>query len=94
MLRNLKAIRAHLGITQGELARRAALQQSRLCYLERGAQPTDESVVYRLADALGVPPSAFRSDIVLRADQRVELANFSPVVDARVVQPTPVGASA
>jgi transcriptional regulator with XRE-family HTH domain len=75
VLRNLKAIRAHIGILQGELARRAALQQSHLSYLERGASPADANVVVRIADALGVPPAALTQDVVLRAGGRVELAD-------------------
>ena len=74
MLRNLKAIRAHLGILQGELARRTALHQSRISSLERGAQPLDTAIVVRLADALGVPPAALTQDVVLRSGGRVEIA--------------------
>jgi transcriptional regulator with XRE-family HTH domain len=73
-LRNLRPIRAHLALSQHEVARRAGVAQSRLSYLERGAEPQDPDVIIAIADALGVPPRALSDPITLKADGRVELA--------------------
>ena len=45
-------------MTQAELAQRLNMQQSDLCDLEKGRHAATLSTVERVANALGVPPTA------------------------------------
>jgi transcriptional regulator with XRE-family HTH domain len=56
-LRQLARIRRAVGLTQGDLAKRAGLNQQDVSMFERGLLP-DPNHVLRLAAVLGVEPEA------------------------------------
>jgi transcriptional regulator with XRE-family HTH domain len=55
---NLRAHRQAAGLTQTELAERAAVSQSYIVKIEAGRGNVTVGVLGRLADALGVPTEA------------------------------------
>jgi transcriptional regulator with XRE-family HTH domain len=52
----LRAIRAALLLTQGQLADRAHLGQTTICSIEAGRSRPRHRTIERIADALGVEP--------------------------------------
>ena len=57
-MERLRAIREARFMTQGELAAKAGLTNATVSRLERGRRRPRLSTIRRLAEALGVPPSA------------------------------------
>jgi transcriptional regulator with XRE-family HTH domain len=58
----LKAARRDRGFSQGELAKRAGLDQTAISRLEAGAREPRLSTIVMLAQALGIPTSELLSD--------------------------------
>jgi transcriptional regulator with XRE-family HTH domain len=53
----VRSLRQRMGLTQAALSERAGIDQAHLARIERGAKWPSLPVLYRLADALGVPVS-------------------------------------
>ena len=59
----VRKIRAHLGLSQEELARNAKIDRTYIGGIERGERNAGIKNVHRIADALGVPAAdLFRED--------------------------------
>lgn len=56
---NLAKRRAHLGISQAELAERMKTSQPKVCNMERGYTDVRLTTIYRLAKVLKVSPKYF-----------------------------------
>ncbi len=65
--RAIKVLRASRGLSQGELARAAAIAPSYLCLLENGGRQPSDRTVEALSRALKVPDGLLK---VLAADKR------------------------
>lgn len=59
---NIRNLRKAAGLTQAELARRVACNQSEISRLERGERLMSVRMLKAIARALGVPPSALLAD--------------------------------
>ena len=62
---NVRRRRLELGITQGELARRAGVPQPNISDIENGKQSPTFPTLARIAEALSIPPSHLLSAEVL-----------------------------
>jgi transcriptional regulator with XRE-family HTH domain len=62
--RRLKAVRRDQGMSQEDLARRTDLHTTAISRMERGAREPRITTVLRLAEGLGVPPSALMDALV------------------------------
>ena len=62
MLKNLRAKRVEMALSQEDLAKLAHLRQTYISQLERGLMPRSQSDVARLADVLGVSESVLIGD--------------------------------
>ncbi|MBS2128284.1 helix-turn-helix transcriptional regulator [Burkholderia thailandensis] len=59
----LRAVRLGVGVSQEELAHRAELDRTYVSSCERGKRNVSLETIVKLADALGVPPSALLSGL-------------------------------
>ncbi|MCS3399944.1 helix-turn-helix domain-containing protein [Burkholderia thailandensis] len=59
----LRSVRLGVGMSQEELAHRAALDRTYVSSCERGRRNVSLETIVRLADALDVPPSALLSGL-------------------------------
>jgi CheY-like chemotaxis protein/DNA-binding XRE family transcriptional regulator len=86
--------RAHLGISQEELAGRAGLHRTYISDVERGARNVSLESIHRLANALGIPMSV----LFARLEELSSDAPFRPsvladeLVDILIVEDSPVDA--
>lgn len=58
---NLRAARARLGLSQGELAQKADVSVGTVCEVEKGYRQPQAATVLKLADALGVSMESLES---------------------------------
>lgn len=66
---NVKALRKAIGLSQDDLADRAAVHRTFMSGIERGKRAPTIVVVERLASALNVDPGALFADVDPRSDE-------------------------